>query len=252
MQTETLVPPRRLGTLLKEARVAAGLELEDIAAQQPDLTLVDLDDLEHGRRTVDDTLLKHLISLYGVEDAGLLPTRSQLVIDLNEDRISVEESEVSTEGLSGPDEILARYLALVYHLRNMPLGTAVHLRDLDLEVLSTALEIETTDIEERLKRLMSDADAITAQRHRIDRRVLLPLVGVVLAACSAGVLVLVSDSENTPEPIATSTQIETDVSVPALATPAIVTDIGNGGAVAVAASVETQLGSAAVEINPED
>ena len=100
--------------------------------------------------TPDDTLLKQLFSLYGVEGAGLLPTRSQLVINLNEGRISVEDSEVSTEGLSGPDEILTRYLALVYHLRNMPLGTAAHLRDLDLEVLSTALEIETTDIKKRL------------------------------------------------------------------------------------------------------
>ena len=212
---------------------------------------MDLDDLEHGRRTVDDTLLKQLFSLYGVEGAGLLPTRSQLVINLNEGRISVEDSEVSTEGLSGPDEILTRYLALVYHLRNMPLGTAAHLRDLDLEVLSTALEIETTDIKKRLKRLMSDEDAITAQRQRIDRRVLLPLVGVVLAACSDGVLVLVSDSESTPEPIATSTQIETDVSVPALATPAVAADIGNGGAVAGAASVEPRRVSAGVEINPE-
>lgn len=212
---------------------------------------MDLDDLEHGRRTVDDTLLKQLFSLYGVEGAGLLPTRSQLVINLNEGRISVEDSEVSTEGLSGPDEILTRYLALVYHLRNMPLGAAAHLRDLDLEVLSTALEIETTDIKKRLKRLMSDEDAITAQRQRIDRRVLLPLVGVVLAACSDGVLVLVSDSESTPEPIATSTQIETDVSVPALATPAIAADIGNGGAVAGAASVEPRRVSAGVEINPE-
>jgi hypothetical protein len=173
------------------------------------------------------------------------------VINLNEGRISVEDSEVSTEGLSGPDEILARYLALVYHLRNMPLGTAAHLRVLDLEVLSTALEIETTDIKKRLKRLMSDEDAITAQRQRIDRRVLLPLVGVVLAACLDGVLVLVSDSESTPEPIATSTQIETDVSVPALATPAIAADIGNGGAVAGAASVEPRRVSAGVEINPE-
>ena len=82
MQTETgtLVPPRRLGTLLRQARIAAGLELEELAARERELTVVDLDDLEHGRRIVDDTLLSRLVALYGVEDAGLLPSRSQLVI----------------------------------------------------------------------------------------------------------------------------------------------------------------------------
>lgn len=253
MQTETgtLVPPRRLGTLLRQARVAAGLELEELAARQRELTVVDLDDLEHGRRVVDDSLLTRLVTLYGVEDAGLLPTRSQLVIDLDEGRIAVDQSDVSTEGLSGPDAVLARYLALVYHLRELPLGTAIGLRDVDLEVLSTALEIETIDIEQRLKRLMSDEDAIAADQRRIRRRMLMPLVGVVIAACSAGVLILVADSDDAPDPSATSTQTDADVSMPAVSTPEVVTDIGNGGAVAEAPTVETRLGGAAVESNPE-
>ena len=253
MQTETgtLVPPRRLGTLLRQARVAAGLDLEELAARQRELTVVDLDDLEHGRRIVDDSLLNRLVALYGVEDAGLLPSRSQLVIDLDEGRIAVDQSDVSTDGLSGPDAVLARYLALVYHLRELPLGTAIGLRDVDLEVLSTALEIETIDIEQRLKRLMSDEDAIAADQRRIRRRMLMPLVGVVIAACSAGVLILVADSDDAPDPTATSTQTDADVSMPATSTADVETDIGNGGAVAEAATVETRLGGAAVETNPE-
>ena len=189
---------------------------------------------------VDDSLLTRLVALYGVEDAGLLPTRSQLVIDLDEGRIAVDESDVSTEGLSGPDAVLARYLALVYHLRELPLGTAIGLRDVDLEVLSTALEIETIDVEQRLKRLMFEEDAIAADQRRIRRRMLMPLVGVVIAACSAGVLILVADSEEAPDPSATSTQ-----------TSGVATDIGNGGAVAAAPAIETRLGGGAVESNPE-
>jgi len=249
MQNEsaTLVPPRRLGSLLREARVDKGLELEDIAARHPEFTVVDIDDLELGRRTLSDAQLKEVMAAYGLDQASLVPTRSKLVIDLDEGRMAVEESEVSTDGLSGPDEILARYLAFVYHLRNMPVGSPIPLRDVDLEVLSTALEIETIDIEERLKRLMSDEEAITKSQQRFRGRMLLPLAGVVLAACSAGVLVFVASSNEAAQPSATGTQ--TDVSTPAVAAPAVVTDIGTGGAIAIAASVETQLGSAVVELN---
>lgn len=252
MQTETgtLVPPRRLGTLLRQSRIAAGLELDELAARQSELTVVDLDDLEHGRRIVDDSLLNRLVTLYGVEDAGLLPTRSQLVIDLDEGRIAVDQSDVSTEGLTGPDAVLARYLALVYHLRDLPLGSPIGLRDLDLEVLSTALEIETVDVEQRLKRLMSEEDAIAADQRKIRRRMLMPLVGVVIAACSAGVLILVADSEPAPDP-ATDQTADADVSMPALGAVTVETDIGNGGAVAEAPAVETQLGGGAVETNAE-
>jgi transcriptional regulator with XRE-family HTH domain len=250
MQTElaTLVPARRLGSLLREARIAKGLGLEDIAAHHPEFTVVDIDDLELGRRSLNDSQLKKIISAYGLDEANLLPTRSKLVIDLDEGRMAVEESEVSTDGLSGPDEILARYLAFVYHLRNMPVGSPIPLRDVDLEVLSTALEIETIDIEERLKRLMTDEEAIAKSQQRFRGRVLLPLAGVVLAACSAGVLVFVASSNDAVQPNATSTQ--TDVSMPAIAAPSVVTDIGTGGAVVIAASVETQLGSAVVAVNP--
>jgi len=57
METElvTLVPPRRLGTLLRQARVAAGLDLEQLAAQTL-LTVVAVDDIERGRRMVGDQL----------------------------------------------------------------------------------------------------------------------------------------------------------------------------------------------------
>ena len=187
MQTDmgTLVPPRRLGALLREARVTAGLELDEIALEQTGLTVVDLDDFEHGRRIIDDSTLSRLVELYGVQDADLLPPRSQLVIDLDEGRITVDESETWTEDdeMSGVDAVLARYLALVYHLRDLPLGSPIGLRDIDLDVLSVALELEATDIERRLKELMRSEDVIAADQRRIKRRMLMPLVGVVIGAC---------------------------------------------------------------------
>jgi len=227
METEltTLVPPRRLGTLLRQARVAAGLDLEQLAAQTL-LTVVDLDDLERGRRMVDDQLLEELVKLYGVEDAGLMPTRSRLVIDLDENRIAVDDAEVMVEGVTGPDAVLARYLALVYRLRDLPLGTPVALRDVDLEVLSASLEIDSVEVTSRLKRLMVEKDEIARDQKRIRRRLLLPLVGVVIAASSAGVLVLVAEVEPVPDPILAPTA-------------GVATDVGNGAAVVSAANPAT-------------
>ncbi len=230
METDltTLVPPRRLGTLLRQARVAAGLDLEELA-NHTDFTVVELDDLEHGRRVVDDQLLSGLVRLYGVEDAGLMPERSQLVIDLDEGLIAVSRSGVEMSDASGPDAVLARYLALVYRLRELPLGTPIALRDVDLEVLSTSLEIETSDVASRLNRLMDEEDEVARDQKRIRRRLLFPLVGVVIAASSTGILVLVAENEPAPDP---SSSPAAEVSTAAVVKAEVVaTDLGNGAAV---------------------
>lgn len=245
--TATLVPPRRLGTLLRQSRLAAGTSLEELAT--PELTVVDLDDIEHGRRLVDDALLGHLVSLYGVENANLLPKRSQLVIDLDEGRVAIDEAGLDTGDLSGPDAVLARYLALVYHLRELPLGSPIALRDLDLDVLSSALDLETEDVSRRLLGLMDDQDTIARDQKRIRRRMLLPLVGVVIAAVSGGALLLVAESDGAPEPTRGAAQANTTARevAPAAAERAVRTDIGPGGAVIENPDVATDLGTPAVE-----
>ena len=245
--TATLVPPRRLGALLRQSRVAAGQSLESLA--RPDLTVVDLDDIEHGRRLVDDELLQRLVGLYGVEDANLLPERSQLVIDLDEGRIAIDESDLETGELSGADAVLARYLALVYHLRELPLGSAIALRDLDLDVLSSALELGTDEVTRRLQGLMEDEDAIARDQRRIRRRMLLPLVGVVIAAVSGGALLLVAESDAPNEPARGTAQADAPARVDASvgADGVVRTEIGAGGAVVENPDVVTDLGTPAVE-----
>lgn len=231
--TTTLVPPRRLGSLLRQARVASGRELADLSAVAG-LSVVELDDVERGRRSLDEPTLTALVDAYGVDGAGLVPIRSQLVIDLDEGRIAVDQADVGVDPAHGPDAVLIRYLALVYRLRSMPLGTAVPLRDVDLDVLSTALSLPADDVESRLQRLMRRGSEVEADQRRIRRQLLLPLVGVVIAATGVGTLVLVSDEAPAPGPVAVPSS---DAGAARIATAAIeepveiVTDIGNGGAV---------------------
>lgn len=124
--TTSLVRPRRLGALLRAARVAGGLEHSDLAAGSG-LSVVELDDIEHGRRDLDEATLDTLVWIYGVEYAGLVPKRSQLVIDLDDGRIALNHTDLDVDPLSGPDAVLARYLALGYRLRDLPVGSKLHL-----------------------------------------------------------------------------------------------------------------------------
>lgn len=190
---DVLVPPRRLGALLRESRVTAGEDLADVASRSERLTAADLDDLEHGRRTLDDSLLREVVEMYGVEGTDLLPHRSRLVIDLEEGLISVASIHVPFEADPGPDVVLVRYLALVHRLRGLSVRTAVKIRDLDIGVLATALEFDDHEIERRLQALMTDREPVKASERDLRRRLLVPLAGVVVASTAVGVLVLVSE-----------------------------------------------------------
>jgi transcriptional regulator with XRE-family HTH domain len=253
-EVSTLIPPLRLGNLLREAREAAGLELDDLIAHSV-LTVVDLDDLEHGRRLINDQLLGELMNLYGIDDATLAPERSRLIIDLDEGLISVAHSDISIGEATGADAILSRYLALVYRMRELPIGSPIGLRDIDLGVLSTALELDASDIEVRLERLIADEDGIERVQVRLRRRLLVPAAGIVIAATSAGVLILIAESETTPEGVSsiTASAVETNLGNGAAVAiaPMVETNLGNGAAVAIAPMVETDLGNgAAVAIAP--
>lgn len=195
MSIETgLVPPRRLGWLLRQARLGHGLELTDLS-REAGLSISELDDIEHGRRNLEGIPLDDLIATYGVKDAGLVPERSRLIIDLDGGQVSVEQSAYGLDPNGGPDAILARYLALVYRLRGMQIGTQVPLRDIDLEVLGSALNLIDSDVENRLHRLMKTETAVEQDQRRIRRQLLYPLVGILVAATGVGTLVLVARDE---------------------------------------------------------
>ncbi len=253
-----LVPSLRLGTLLRQARVASGLDLADLAAMG-DRSVVELDDIEYGRADLDAASLDELTSLYGIDDSGLLPERSQLVIDLDEGHIAVDDVDVDVDVAVGPDAVLARYLALVYRLRDLPVGTPLPLREVDLDVLSSALALEADEVEHRLRRLVDEEAEVVRDQRRIRRQLVLPLAGVIVAATAVGTLVLVAELDSPRSPDAVTTVIGTDsveVGDASVAEPAPTrTDLGPGAAVAdnpaAQVTVETDIGTGgAVLENP--
>lgn len=238
MAPTTLVPPRRLSALLRSARKSSGVELIDLVAHSS-WSIVELDDIEAGRRPLDSAELEEILRLYGVEPSRLVPERSRLVIDLDEGRIAVDQADMAVlepggVDVHGPDAILARYLALVYRLRGLPVGTALELREVDVDVLATALALDGDEIERRLCRLIDEESVVAADQRRLMRQLLVPVVGVVVGATAVGTLILVAEDDSAPAPDAVTTVV--DDAAPRLADAAVEersvpTDIGVGAAV---------------------
>jgi len=202
LSPEVLLPPKRLGGLLAEARIIGGYSLTEAAEALGDVwTPVDLLEVETGRRPVMDADLAVLSGLYGIETTSLIPERSRLVIDLEEGVLGVGSRKIALGGAVAQErEVLTQYLAMVYAMRNVPVGRAVPLRTPDLAVLGTSLQRPVDEIEAELRQMMVDAvDLVEPRMHRLRNRVLIPAIGLVVAATTAGLLLLVSsDSDATP------------------------------------------------------
>lgn len=203
----SLVPPRRLGALLSERRRRDRRSLEDVAASSP-FTAAELVELEAGDRRLDDVVVTALLAAYDVEPDALVPSRVELVVDVDEGRIVAGSRSRSVDAPTA-DEVLASYLSLVWTMRDAEPGAPLVLRDADVDVLSRALGLPRTVVADRLHGLM--AEPAGDVHHRVGGlrgRVLVPLVGAVVAVTAIGTLVLVSRSDEhrgAPEPPPTVT-----------------------------------------------
>lgn len=186
-----LIPPVRLGRLLRERRERLGWSLQELATLHG-LDAADLDALEAGIRILDEATLGMAIDVYEVEHGAIVPQRSELVIDVDEGTISAAEQHVEIGGTTGGEAVLTRYLALVYALRGLPLGAPIVFRDLDIAVLGRALDTEAGDVERRLDDLVAEIRPPLADTsRRIRRATVVPLAGLLVGLTGVGGLVLV-------------------------------------------------------------
>lgn len=197
---DLLVPPQRLGALLAGARLERGLTLHEASEQLGEpWTTVDLLEVETGRRPLLDPQIEQLAQIYGVDTTGLIPERSRLVIDLDDATMTSGDHVVDLgKGSVERREVLGRYLAMVYTMRDRRPGTAVPLRVEDLTLLQGLLDVPRRDLVVELERMMLDERAFVEPRmSRLVGRVLLPAVGVIVAATTAGLLLFVATDDGT-------------------------------------------------------
>jgi len=197
-----VVPPNRLGRLLRETREERGETREQVAARLGEgATPALLGDVEGGTFDLTDRDVAVLSDAYGVQTKELVPARSRLVIDLSQGTVAVA-GQTRAFATDDADEVLTRYLSLVYTLRGLPPGTPVPLRDLDLAVLGQALRMGAGEVEARLVGLMQDPERTVATTTRdLRRRLVVPAAGLLVAVTAVGALVLVTrDGDDAPRP----------------------------------------------------
>ena len=202
----TLVPPVRLARLLGEARVASGESLDDLV-RRSGLAFEEefFADVESGRASLDEPLVRWLAELYGVQAGAIVPARSQLIIDLNEGHVAVGDTNVDLEDRD-PAHILTNYLALVYSLRGLPVGTPIPLRQVDLSALSEALRLAPREVSSALGHMMiSRTDHVRDHARSLRRRLVVPVAGILVGLTAVGGLLLVrSEGAGSAHPVAPS------------------------------------------------
>jgi len=197
--TLSLVPPDRVGALLRVRREAQGLALSDVAARSG-LPTAELAALEAGHVPVPDGRLDDVMAAYGAGPSDLVPPRSGIVVDLEAGALVVaEESAAFDGGAPAADEILAAYLSLLYTLRRAEPGTRLVLRRDDLRVLAASLRLAEPDVESRLTGLMDRPTLELGRLHAVWRaKVVVPVVGAVVLATALGAVLVLRSSDDAP------------------------------------------------------
>lgn len=123
------------------------------------------------------------------------PERTPLVIDLDTGTISAGARRNRLDETGGTDAVLVGYLDLVYEMRGLEPGTQVPIRQLDLDVLSTALGATATDLEDQLEAFMV-VDAASGSRRWV--RIVVP--AAVAGALAIGAVAVLQSSSGDSDP----------------------------------------------------
>jgi len=192
---DPLVPPARLGALMVETRTAEGIDLVEMAQRSGGVfTPSFLEDAERGRATLDDGIIAQLVGLYQVNAGMVIPERSELILDLDRQHLSVGTKSMSFDSLHTED-VLERYVALVYMMRGLDYGSDLVLRDRDLDVLSRSLGRETEELRAQIIGMIEAPDSVQRAKS-VSKTRMIAAAGILVGVTAIGTLVLVGVSSN--------------------------------------------------------
>jgi transcriptional regulator with XRE-family HTH domain len=195
---DDLAPPR-LGTLLRGARKARGLSRREVA-QRIGASASDLRRYERGDEPVPPRVVAQLAECYGAALTEQLATRAPIEV---ESRRMVVGDEVAALDTTDGDEVLGKYVELVSRMRQSQPGEPIALRADDLVALSTAIGLDTDDVEARIVELLgcSPREAKSLHAEMLRRKLVLPVAGFVAGlAIVGGVGVASASNPTTPSP----------------------------------------------------
>ncbi|MEM7285318.1 MAG: helix-turn-helix transcriptional regulator [Actinomycetota bacterium] len=186
-----LVPPARLGALLTDHRTRRGLTIDElVVATEIPFSTDELRRIEQGQMPLSDDQVHRLMHAYQAQSGPVVPERSELIVDLEHGALLAgRKTRVLPEDATF-DEILGRYLSLLYLMRGIEPGRKLALRGDDLEVLSGALERNIAEIEGRLFELMMPGE-VGPWLNRVRHRLAIPAAGILVGLTTVGSLVFV-------------------------------------------------------------
>ncbi len=188
----SLLPPRRLGRLLGQARARLGMALPSVSlALRGRLSPAAIRDVELGMIRTTDADVTALCSVYGVTLGNLIPQRMRLVLDREEGLISAGDLRWDISETFDERDLLLRYLALIYELRGVKTGRLIIPREDDLLTLCQTLEKTPTSIRLSLEQLMRMARMeLDGLRHELTEKPTRNDLGVLVYETERGALLL--------------------------------------------------------------
>ena len=189
---DTLVPPVRLGALLVQQRNDAGFGIKAMAERSNGaFTATDLELVEQGLVSLADDDMRLVATLYGLDLRELSSQRAMLEIDRDERRVSIGEANEPFRPGADDHEIMLRYLALVYRVRDAKPGQILPARAGDLTVLADVLGTSPEAVRSALEQMMMNSVRELEQRHSmLRRRVIVPAIGALVALTAVGGIIL--------------------------------------------------------------
>jgi len=187
----TLVPPNRFGALLTHQRTLRGLTIAElIDASALGFSAGELRRIEQGKLLLSDDQVNRLMVAYGAGAGPVVPERSELIVDLHHGAVFAGARTKVLPADATIDDVLGRYLSLLYLMRGMEPGATLVLRGEDVEILSGALERSISEVEGRLFELMLPGEVAPWLR-RVRHRLAVPAAGILVGLTTVGSLVLV-------------------------------------------------------------
>jgi len=185
----SLVPPARLAVLLVAKRRELGSDVAQLSMRSATgLSPNDLDRIERGQAQLSESRLRDVIDLYGLNTEASLPNRSKLILDLDAGHVGVGDTAVRFES-STADVVLERYVSLLYLLRDEQPGRRLSLRDDDLDVLGSTLDLPVTKLTTDLVTIMGASAG--HRTSRFSRHLTVGAAGLLVGVTVVGSLIIV-------------------------------------------------------------
>lgn len=200
-----LLPPQRRAVILSQARRQSGLDVVEVAQRSAGkFSPKFLDEVERGQTNPDLASLRALQELYGV-GTNAAPQRNELVLDLNSNQLRVGEESVAFESATA-DNILGRYVSMLYVLRNAKPGSPLPLRDADIVTLTDAFHIDPNELQRQVDLAIAEQFGIGTKGGGLSKKMMALIAAALTSVGVAGFVLL--DSPASPQAVGSVDRLE--------------------------------------------